>query len=181
MTKSSPQGWKKIINFLHQTVITSICLRAKISACEWINLRMHCASRREAHTSFTRLLTHECRNYKTSLATIISISKPSNGTILRWHPSISVSSVVQTHLRPQAAGWLACETLVLTPVFSFLPSARPNSKTFNFHVLKKRYHAPLRYSRSSFISANTTFKLVKNHARRNKKNVKYMDPKFIST
>lgn len=115
-----------------------------------------------------RLLPHECCNYKTWLTAIISIFKPSNRTSLRWHSSISVSSIGYTHLRPPS-GWLACETLVLTPVFSFIPSTRPNSKTFNFHVLKKRYHAPLRYGRSSFISANTTFKLVTNHASKNKR------------
>jgi hypothetical protein len=88
---------------------------------------------RKAVTGSPACSLMKCRNYKTWLTTIIPISKPSNRTRLRWH-----SSIVFTHLRPRVADlhvkhW---SSHLFSP--SFLPSTRPNSKTFNFHVLKKK-------------------------------------------
>jgi hypothetical protein len=44
---------------------------------------------------------------------------------------------IRIHTSEAAGAWLECKTLDPTPVSICLPSTRPNSKTFNFHVLKK--------------------------------------------
>lgn len=180
-------GYDKIVYLEIHKKITSLCQTANIFNADWVNQLV-------SYIQYSFLLifsalSEDTDNSSRHFLMNVAIIKLGTALYLSSHPNRPITQAlagippfpslpsVYTHPRPHVLSASVLDSHVKhgsSHLFP-LPFPRPDTtrhdqtqKTFNFHVLKKN-HAPLRYRWSSFISANTTFKLVENHARKIKR------------